>query len=268
MVSRPSDAPDGWLFLVVNAACKTADYAHIAAHLPAGVELRVIEDRALLALQGPEAEAVMVALGLPVAAMKFMDTAPMTIAGSDVFVSRSGYTGEDGFEISVPAADVVALWGALTADARVKPIGLGARDSLRLEGGLCLYGHDIDTTTSPIEGALEWSIQKRRRLEGGFPGATRIQAELANGPARRRVGLAFDGRQPAREGAEIVTPDGRVVGRVTSGGFGPTVQAPVAMGLVEASVSAVGTALEVMVRGKQLSARVAALPFVPAGFRR
>ena len=268
MVSRPTDAPDGWLFLVVNAACKTADYAHIAANLPVGVELRPIEDRALLALQGPEAEAVMAALGAPVTAMKFMDTAPMTLLGSETHVSRSGYTGEDGFEISVPAVDAARLWDALLADARVKPIGLGARDSLRLEGGLCLYGHDIDTTTSPVEGGLEWSIQKRRRIEGGFPGAARIQAELANGPARRRVGLAFEGRQPAREGAEIADKQGRIVGRVTSGGFGPTVQAPVALGYVEAALAAPGTELDVVVRGKPLPARVATLPFVPAGFRR
>ena len=268
MVSRPTDAPGGWLFLVVNAACKVADYAHIAANLPAGVSLRPIDDRALLALQGPEAEAVMAALGAPVAAMKFMDTAPMTLLGAEVHVSRSGYTGEDGFEISVPATDAVRLWDALLADERVKPIGLGARDSLRLEGGLCLYGHDIDVTTSPVEAGLEWSIQKRRRLDGGFPGAPRIQAELANGPARRRVGLAFDGRQPAREGAEIATKDGRIVGRVTSGGFGPTLQAPVAMGHVEAALAAPGTEFDVLVRGRPLPARVVALPFVPAGFRR
>ena len=268
MVSRPTDAPDGWLFLVVNAACKVADYAHIAANLPAGVELRPIEDRALLALQGPEAEAVMVALGASVGAMKFMDAAPMTLLGSAVHVSRSGYTGEDGFEISVPAADAVRLWEALLADERVKPIGLGARDSLRLEGGLCLYGHDIDTATSPVEAALEWSIQKRRRVEGGFPGAERIRAELANGASRRRVGLAFEGRQPAREGAEIATRDGRIVGRITSGGFGPTLQAPVAMGYVEAAHAAPGTELDVLVRGKPLAARIVSLPFVPAGFRR
>ena len=268
MVSRPTDAPDGTLFLVVNAACKDADYAHIAAALPANVSLRPLDDRALLALQGPEAEAVMVALGAPVAAMKFMDTAPVTVAGLDVHVSRSGYTGEDGFEVSVAAADAPRLWDSLLADPRVKPIGLGARDSLRLEGGLCLYGHDIDTTTSPVEGALEWSIQKRRRVDGGFPGAARVQAELANGPARRRVGLTFDGRQPAREGAEIATKDGRIVGRVTSGGFGPTLQAPVAMGLVETAFAAPGTELDVLVRGKALPARVATLPFVPAGFRR
>ena len=268
MVSRPTDAPDGTLFLVVNAACKDADYAHIAAALPANVSLRPLDDRALLALQGPEAEAVMVALGAPVAAMKFMDTAPVTVAGLDVHISRSGYTGEDGFEISVAAAGAPRLWDALLADPRVKPIGLGARDSLRLEGGLCLYGHDIDTTTSPVEGALEWSIQKRRRVDGGFPGAARVQAELANGPARRRVGLTFDGRQPAREGAEIATKDGRIVGRVTSGGFGPTLQAPVAMGLVETAFAAPGTELDVLVRGKALPARVATLPFVPAGFRR
>jgi aminomethyltransferase len=268
MVSRPSDAPDGTLFLVVNAACKDADYAHIAARLPAGVVLRPIEDRGLLALQGPEAEAVMTALGAEVAAMKFMDTATTTLAGLSVHLSRSGYTGEDGFEISVAASDLVRLWDVLLADARVKPIGLGARDSLRLEGGLCLYGHDIDTSSSPVEAGLEWSIQKRRRQEGGFPGAQRILRELAEGPARRRVGLRLDGRQPAREGAEIATRDGRVVGRVTSGGFGPTLQAPIAMGWVEAAHAAPGTELDVLVRGKPLAATVASLPFVPAGFRR
>ena len=268
MVSRPAEAADGTLFLVVNAACKRGDYAHIAAHLPADVALRPIEDRALLALQGPEAEAVLTGLGAPVAAMKFMDCLATTLLGAEVQVSRSGYTGEDGFEISIAAADAAALWQALLADERVKPIGLGARDSLRLEGGLCLYGHDIDTTTSPVEAALEWSIQKRRRVEGGFPGAERIAKELAIGVGRRRVGLRLAGRQPAREGAEIAAKDGRIVGRITSGGFGPTLGAPIAMGYVETDLSKPGTELDVMVRGKPLAATVASLPFVPAGFRR
>ena len=267
MVSRPGDAPDGWLFLVVNAGCKTADYAHIAANLPAGVSLRPIEDRALLALQGPEAEAVMTALGAPVAAMKFMDCAPMTLLGSEVHVSRSGYTGEDGFEISVPATDAARLWAALLGDARVKPIGLGARDSLRLEGGLCLYGHDIDTTTTPAEAQLLWSISKRRRAEGGFPGAARLQAQIAQGPARRRVGIRLEARAPAREGVEIHA-GGRKIGVVTSGGFGPSVNGPVAMGYVEAAQAAPGTKVELMVRGKALPGEVVALPFTPARFYR
>ncbi len=268
MVSRPAEAADGTLFLVVNAACKDADWAHLRANLPETVRLVTIEDRALLALQGPEAGTVMEALGADVGGMVFMDCRTLTLLGHEVHVSRSGYTGEDGFEISVANADAVALWTALVADARVKPIGLGARDSLRLEGGLCLYGHDIDTTTSPIEGGLAWSIQKRRRVEGGFPGADRVQRELAEGPSRIRVGLLLAERQPAREGAEIATRDGAVVGRVTSGGFGPTVEGPVAMGYVPLTLSMPGTDLDVIVRGKRLPARVVALPFVPARFRR
>jgi aminomethyltransferase len=267
MVSRPKGA-DGTLFLVVNAANKAADWAHLAAGLPKTIEIRRLDDRALLALQGPEAEAVMVGLGAPVADMAFMATRSLTLAGLSVDVSRSGYTGEDGFEISVAAADAPTLWAALTADARVKPIGLGARDSLRLEGGLCLHGHDIDPSTSPVEAGLTWSIQKRRRLEGGFPGAARIQKELAEGPSRCRVGLRIEGRQPARDGAEIVGADGAVVGRVTSGGFGPTVDAPIAMGYVTPACAAVGTELSILVRGRPLTARVAPLPFVPARFRR
>ncbi len=267
MFAREAGA-DGRILLVVNAACKAADYAHIAAHLPDNVRLEIFEDRALLALQGPESQAVLEALGAKVGGLRFMDVASATIAGIAVHLSRSGYTGEDGFEISVGDGDVVALWTALLADARVKPIGLGARDSLRLEGGLCLYGHDIDTTTSPIEGGLAWSIQKRRRETGGFPGAVRILRELEEGPSRLRVGLLIAGRQPAREGAEIATKDGTVVGRVTSGGFGPSVEGPVALGYVPLTLAAPGTDLDLIVRGKALPARVVALPFVPARFRR
>ncbi len=267
MVSREAGA-DGRLVLVVNAACKTADWAHIGANLPEGVTLETYDDKALLALQGPEAQAVLETLGARVGAMRFMDVAAHSIAGVPMLVSRSGYTGEDGFEISVSNADVVRLWDLLLDDPRVKPIGLGARDSLRLEGGLCLYGHDIDQTTSPIEGGLSWSIQKRRRKEGGFPGAARILRELAEGPARMRVGLLVASRQPAREGAEIATKDGAIVGRVTSGGFGPTVEGPVAMGYVPLTLSMPGTDLDLIVRGKAIPARVVSLPFVPAGFRR
>ncbi len=267
MFAREAGA-DGRILLVVNAACKAADYAHIAARLPEGVRLEIFEDRALLALQGPEAEAVIESLGGAVSGLRFMDVASIVIAGVPVHVSRSGYTGEDGFEISVANDDVTRLWDLLLEDARVKPIGLGARDSLRLEGGLCLYGHDIDTTTSPIEGGLAWSIQKRRRVEGGFPGWARIARELEEGPTRIRVGLLIGGRQPAREGAEIATKDGTIVGRVTSGGFGPTVEGPIAMGYVPLTLSMPGTDLDLIVRGKALAARVVALPFVPAGFRR
>ena len=267
MFSREVGA-DGRILVVVNAACKADDWAHIAANLPADVRLEVFEDRALLALQGPQAQAVLEALGAEVGPMRFMDVAAAAITDIPVHLSRSGYTGEDGFEISVAASDVVRLWDLLLQDERVKPIGLGARDSLRLEGGLCLYGHDIDETTSPIEAALSWSIQKRRRVEGGFPGATRILRELAEGPSRMRVGLLVAGRQPAREGAEIATEDGTIVGRVTSGGFGPSVEGPVAMGYVPLTLAAPGTDLDLLVRGKALAARVVALPFVPARFRR
>lgn len=269
MVARPAGpGRDGVLLLVVNAACKAGDYAHIDARLPDAVTLRIVENHALLALQGPSAEAVLVRLGAMVADMPFMTVRPAEIAGVPVHLSRSGYTGEDGFEISVPNAWAGHLWDALLADAEVRPIGLGARDSLRLEAGLCLYGHDIDVSTSPIEAGLAWSIQKRRREEGGFPGASRIQAELRDGPRRRRVGILPEGRAPAREGTEIRTPDGRTVGVVTSGGFGPTLNAPVAMGYVDAAHAAPGTELALLVRGKPLPARIVPLPFVPARFKR
>jgi len=269
MVTRPADpAADGRLLLVVNASMKGADYAHMEARLPANVKLVRFEDRALLAIQGPKAAEVMARLAPDTADMTFMAVRPTKLAGLDVHLSRSGYTGEDGYEISVADKDAVALWRALLADPEVKPIGLGARDSLRLEAGLCLYGHDIDTNTSPIEAGLTWSIQKRRREEGGFPGAARIQREIKEGPARVRVGLKPEGRAPAREGTLITTPDGREVGVVTSGGFGPTVNGPVAMGYVSRDVSAVGTDLHLMVRGKPLPAKVAAMPFTPHRYKR
>jgi aminomethyltransferase len=267
MFHRPAGA-DGVVGLVVNASRKAGDYAHIAARLPAGVALEIEDDQALVALQGPEAEAVMLALGLDVAAMPFMALATGTIADIPVAVSRSGYTGEDGFEISVAGADAEALWTTLVADSRVKPIGLGARDSLRLEGGLCLYGHELDETVSIVEAGLVWSVQKRRRTEGGFPGFARFARELADGPARVRVGLRPDGRAPAREGTEIRAKSGETVGIVTSGGFGPTVDAPVAMGFVPPAFAGPGTELDLVVRGKALPARVAPLPFVPSRFKR
>lgn len=270
MVTRPADpALDGTLFLVVNAGTKEGDYAHMAARLPANVRLERQDDRALLALQGPAAEAVMADAGCADAVgLTFMRTGRTTLHGHDVHVSRSGYTGEDGYEISVSADAAGALWDALLADARVKPIGLGARDSLRLEAGLCLYGHDIDTTTSPIEAGLTWSIQKRRREEGGFPGAARIQRELAEGPARVRVGIALEGRAPAREGAAITTPEGEGAGVVTSGGFGPSVERPIAMGYVRPDRAEIGTPLHCVVRGRPLAGLVAPLPFTPARFKR
>jgi aminomethyltransferase len=267
MVARPSEpAHAGGLDLVVNAARKAVDVAHIAARLLKGVRLEPRPDDALLALQGPKAAEKLASLspaGEWVARnLAFMATWLGQVGRWQLMISRSGYTGEDGFEIVVPDRDAAALWQALADGKTVLPIGLGARDSLRLEAGLCLYGHDIDEITSPIEAGLAWSIQKRRRTEGGFPGAERIQRELAAGPSRIRVGIRPDGRQPAREGTEILSESGQKIGAVTSGGFGPTVNGPIAMGYVETAYSAAGTPLQLVVRGKPLPARVAPLPFV------
>ncbi len=259
---------EGWLYVVVNASRKDADYAHITAHLPEGVTLQPGVDMALLALQGPKAEAVLAKLNPAVLELSFMHYASLKISGVEAHVSRSGYTGEDGFEISVYAKDAVKLWDLLLRDESVKPIGLGARDSLRLEAGLCLYGHDIDETTSPIEAGLQWSIAKRRRVEGGFIGAERVQRELSEGVSRRRVGIKPDGRAPARDGTEIQDLAGRKIGVVTSGGFGPTVNGPVAMGYVEAALSPVGTAVQLLVRGQALPASVVNLPFATHNFKR
>ena len=224
MVSRPPGA-DGRLNLVVNAARKAVDFALLESSLPPSVRLTRLDRLALVALQGPAAVAVLERLepNSGLAAMAFMSARPVPFGRFTAFVSRSGYTGEDGFEISLPADEAEAFARRLLADPDVAPIGLGARDSLRLEAGLCLYGHELDETIDPIEAGLAWSIQKRRRLEGGFPGAARVQAALAEGPARKRVGLRPEGRAPAREGAEIVDASGAEIGRVTSGGFGPSV---------------------------------------------
>ncbi len=259
---------EGWLYLVVNASMKEQDYAHIGARLPKGVSLNRKDNLALMALQGPSAEGVLAKLAPEAAAVPFMMSADVQIDGIWCHVSRSGYTGEDGYEISCKADDAARLWNKLLENPEVKAIGLGARDSLRLEAGLCLYGHDIDNTTSPIEAGLIWSIQKRRREEGGFPGAARIQREIKDGPARVRVGILPEGRAPAREGSVITTPDGREVGIVTSGGFGPTVNGPIAMGYVSKDVSAIGTDLHLIVRGKPLPAKVAAMPFAPHRYKR
>lgn len=264
MVTRPEGTEnDGALLLVVNAACKEADYAHIAKHLPAGIRLEVDDAHALIALQGPRAAAVLEKLVPGVESMSFMAGRFASLDGARVHLTRSGYTGEDGYEIAVPNARAASVWQLLTSSPDVEPIGLGARDSLRLEAGLCLYGHDIDTTTSPIEARLQWSIQKRRRDEGGFPGADRIKAELANGPSRRRVGIKPGGRAPAREGTEIQGMDGKPIGSITSGGFGPTVAGPVAMGYVESAHAEIGTPIQLVVRGKPLPAVIANLPFTP-----
>jgi glycine cleavage system T protein (aminomethyltransferase) len=264
MVTRsPAAEDDGSLMLIVNAARKAVDFAHIAEGLPNDVRLQPAPERALLALQGPRAAEVMAKLCEVAARLRFMTAAPGKVGSIDCHISRSGYTGEDGFEISFAADKAEQLARLLLAQDRVQPIGLGARDSLRLEAGLCLYGHDIDETTSPVEAGLAWSIQKRRRSEGGFPGSARIRRELADGPARRRVGLKLDGRAPAREGAEILAPSSERIGTVTSGGFGPSVSAPVSMGYVEARFAVPGTQVSLVVRGKPLGASVVPFPFVP-----
>ena len=256
------------LILVVNAACKDADIAHLKSGLAGKAEVTVLGDLALLALQGPQAAAVLDRLAPGAGAMAFMTSADLEIDGVACRVSRSGYTGEDGYEISVPNDAAEALARRLLAEPEVAPIGLGARDSLRLEAGLCLYGHDIDETTTPIEGGLTWAIQKRRREEGGFPGAAVVQQQLADGAARKRVGILPEGRAPVREGVELVDGAGRVIGRVTSGGFGPTVEGPVAMGYVEKEYAKADTALAASVRGKELPCRVVKLPFVAHNYHR
>lgn len=255
------------LYVVVNAACKAQDIAHMTKGLP-GVSVEPVTDRALLALQGPGAEAALEAVLPGVAAMRFMDHRVI----GDIWVSRSGYTGEDGFEVSVPEVQADAFARKLLAQPGVAPIGLGARDSLRLEAGLCLYGHDIDTTTSPVEANLTWAIQKVRKAggarEGGFPGAARILTELAEGPERLRVGLRPEGRAPMREGVELYAEDGTPVGKVTSGGFGPSVNGPIAMGYVARAHATIGTILLGEVRGKRMPVTVAELPFHPASYKR
>jgi aminomethyltransferase len=262
------------LFVVVNAACKEADEAHLRAHLSDSCQIDSLPDRALLALQGPAAEKVLAKFCAKAPAMRFMDAGPHKLAGLDCFVSRSGYTGEDGFEISVPADQAEKLATALLSDPDVLPIGLGARDSLRLEAGLCLYGHDIDTTTTPVEGALEWSMQKSRRpggaRAGGYLGADKILGQLTGGALRRRVGLKPEGRTPVREGAPLFADQASTeqVGTVTSGGFGPSLNAPVAMGYVPTALASSGTQLFAEVRGQRLPLRVAATPFVPNTYKR
>jgi aminomethyltransferase len=269
MVSRPADpARDGEIGIVVNAGTKEADYRLLAANLPPGVALVRHDDRALLALQGPEADAVMSAIAPEVRDIPFMSGAQLVLGGVAAHVTRSGYTGEDGFEIAVDAERADELWAMLSENPAVRPTGLGARDSLRLEAGLPLYGHDINQETSPVEAGLSWSIQKRRRLEGGFPGQIRILSEIADGPLRRRVGILPEGRAPAREGTEILDEAGELVGKLTSGGFGPSVSGPVAMGYVVSEFAAPGTRLGLVLRGKVVPGRVVPLPFVPHNYKR
>jgi glycine cleavage system T protein (aminomethyltransferase) len=267
MVTRFEGRPNT-LYLVVNAACKEADFKYISEALSADAALEILADRALLALQGPAAERVLSKLWPGAAELAFMQSAQAKIVGFDCFISRSGYTGEDGFEISIPAEGAVVLADALCQGPEVEPIGLGARDSLRLEAGLCLYGHDLDETTSPVEANLVWALGKARREAGDFPGATRILKELKEGPARLRVGIQPLTRAPAREGTEVLSETGEKVGTITSGGFGPTAGGPVAMGYLATSYVKTGAKLGLNVRGQTLPAVVAELPFVPHRYKR
>ena len=264
MAGKPDH--DG-LFVVVNAGNKDEDFTFWEANLEGDATLTVL-DRALIAIQGPEAAEVMVKHDPVFADFGFMDCARLMIFGVDCYVSRSGYTGEDGYEISVPAADAERIWNLLLEDARVKPIGLGARDSLRLEAGLPLHGHDIDPTTSPVEGALTFALSKSRKERADFNGAERVLKELADGPARVRVGLSVKEGAPAREGAEIADADGNVIGKVTSGGPSPTLGRNIAMGYVPPAFAELGTDLKVIVRGKAAAAEVIAMPFVAQRYYR
>jgi glycine cleavage system T protein (aminomethyltransferase) len=269
MITRSlSTADDGRLGIVVNASRKDVDYAWLKERLPKGIALERAERRALVALQGPKAATVMARHCRKAMELAFMTATSAEFDGMGCHVARSGYTGEDGFEISIDARNVVALVETLLADPDVKPIGLGARDSLRLEAGLCLYGHDIDEETSPVEADLVWSIGKKRRSEGGFTGAERVVREITEGPKRKRVGIRPEGRAPAREGSVIIDEKDRAIGIVTSGGFGPTINGPVAMGYVETAYAQVGTRINLVVRDKPMKAQVAALPFTPHNYKR
>ena len=265
MVTRWSEG----FYLVVNGATKWDDIGHLREHLPDEVTLNHLEDKALLALQGPEAFAALerVVRGeYPLSVLTFMKGGRFTLGGAEAWISRSGYTGEDGFEISIPAEAATAVADLLGAQPEVKPIGLGARDSLRLEAGLPLYGHDLSPETSPVDAGLTFAINKRRKAEGGFLGATRVLAELADGAPRQRVGLLLEGRMAAREGAAVLS-GGRAVGTVTSGGFSPTRERPIAMAYLDAAVDP-GSTLEIDQRGKRLKAAIAPLPFVPHRYHR
>jgi aminomethyltransferase len=259
--------PDGDIDLVFNAGRKGIDFAHVSKYLDEGFELTRWDDLSLLALQGPKAEMVLSKLSSDLVDLKFMHCMQTRFGEIGVQISRSGYTGEDGFEISVHNENVEALWNLLLHDGDVIPIGLGARDSLRLEAGLCLYGHELDETISPVEAGLTWSIAKRRRVEGGFFGASRIQRELANGVTRKRVGIKPVGKAPARDDTEIQNLKGEKIGTITSGGFGPTVGGPIAMGYVATAFAEPGTEIHLMVRGQAMPAHIVKLPFTPKRFK-
>ena len=255
-------------YVVVNGATKHGDIADMERRLPDEIVIDYMKEQALLALQGPRAAEVLETIVPGVSDLAFMQGGPFHWNGHSLWISRSGYTGEDGFEISVPGTAAAGLADAITAHERAKPIGLGARDSLRLEAGLPLYGHDLDHKTTPVMAGLTFAINKRRRVEGGFAGALRIMAELESGPIEKRVGFEVDGRQPVREGALVLDGEGNEVGRITSGGFSPSLQRPIAMGYVAAPFTADGTALKLEQRGKLFDARVVPMPFVPHRYHR
>ena len=269
MVTRPAGDTDfSSLLVVVNAGCKDADFAHIEAALGPRFAVERYEDRALLALQGPKASEVLARHCPEAAAMKFMTVARLKVMGLDCTLWRSGYTGEDGYEISVPGEAAEGFARRLLAEPEVLPIGLGARDSLRLEAGLCLYGHDLDETTTPVEAALTWAIGKRRKMEKNFPGAEIVMGQLFDGAPRKRVGIVPLEKAPAREGTEIRSEAGETIGVITSGGFGPTVNGPIAMGYVPPAFADDGTPLLLVVRGQARPARVAPMPFAPHRYYR
>lgn len=269
MVTRPFDeSAQGSLYLVVNGATKQADFDHIAQGIGTDARLVPLDDRALLALQGPAAAQVMGQLAPDAISLKFMQSRRLDVAGLACWVSRSGYTGEDGFEISVEARHADKLARALLACQPVRPAGLGARDSLRLEAGLCLYGHDLTPDITPIEAGLAWAIGQRRRKQGGFPGAGRLAEMLNHGVPRRRVGLIPEGRVMARQGTEILNQQGDVIGQVTSGTFGATIGGPIAMGYVAVDYADLDKPIELRVRGKHHPARIVSLPFVPHKYYR
>jgi len=255
-------------YIVVNGATKHSDIDYMERRLPDGVVIDYMKEQALLAVQGPRAAEVLETVVPGVGDLAFMQAGPFHWSGRNLWISRSGYTGEDGFEISVPASAAAELADAIMANELVKPIGLGARDSLRLEAGLPLYGHDLDTRVTPVMAGLTFAINKRRRVDGGFAGAMRILAELDNGPVEKRVGFEITGRQPVREGALVLDGEGNEVGKITSGGFSPSLQRPIAMGYVAAPFAEEGTALKLGQRGRLFDARVAPMPFVPHRYHR
>jgi aminomethyltransferase len=264
MVTRRGDH----FYMVVNGATKHGDIEHMQAKLPPLAVLDHMKEQALLALQGPKAVEALARLAPGVEELGFMTGGAFELGGARAWISRSGYTGEDGFEISVEGRDVERVADLIADQPEVKPIGLGARDSLRLEAGLPLYGHDLDTTTTPVEADLTFALSKRRREQGGYPGWHRIVREMEEAPIRKRVGLAIEGRQPVREGAMVVDGEGNEVGKVTSGGFSPMLEAPIAMAYVPAALAVEGQSISIASRGKIFTGRVQPMPFVPHRYQR